>query len=421
MKSREGSVVTKKSLSLTAISVFVAIVLVAYGEMIAHLPAAAYDFHIFYAAAGVLQHGGNPYDIHQLFRQEQHLYPALMRDPAQRQWIQQNPYVQSPLLLIALLPFLHCPVGAAYLIWIALLVGATALSLRLLAQMWPVGQALKRSFWLLISPVAFLGPLLGQADAVLLLSLVLALWWMSRDRYALAGAVLTMGLIKPQIIAGPLILLAVMSLRHKKMRPYLGGLLAGALGTIGVTALCARPALLVTWLSSMVRFSHQTVYVQSDMSSLTALYIRWLPHTPDTGLSLAVMALWLGLCAWLWLRAPGEVDERWLLAVGLAGWMLATPYAHPHDDVLLLPAFWFLYTRYAHTAAPPARGLMTAALISWWLFPLGYTLGFDKWVPLPIAGLGIIPVLLLAGAVALRRPPIASRQTRTFAVDDNAA
>src|SRR5579871_1928084 len=62
-----------------------------------------YDFDIFYAAARALRLGGNPYDVHTVYLQERALYPWL-HDPAQARFIQLNPYVQGPPLVVSLEP-----------------------------------------------------------------------------------------------------------------------------------------------------------------------------------------------------------------------------------------------------------------------------------------------------------------------------
>jgi Glycosyltransferase family 87 len=377
------------------------------------MPAMAYDFHIFYAAARVLHDGGNPYDIHQVFHQEQHLYPHLMRNTWQRMQIQQSPYVQGPLLLIALLPGLHWPPATIYPIYFGVLAAATVASLVLLSRLWPLQQSRKWALFLLLSPIAFLGPYLGQVDALLVLAFVLALWCMTRQRYTYSGAILMVGLIKPQIMLGPILLLAVIAWRHRKLAPYGAGLLLGVMANVAFTLLAAKPTLLTTWLASMARFTKGTVYAQDDISSLTSLYIRWMPHSADTVLSIGVIALWCGVCAWLWPRVRTEATERWWLSLGLVGWLLATPYAHPHDDVLLLPAMWLLFSNLP--TGRRAHVIMTGLFVSWWSLPLAYVLWGARADVLASRGLGVVPILLLALVLAMQYPNALTRPRSTHA------
>jgi len=365
----------------------------------------SYDFRIFYAAARALQHGANPYDIHQVFRQEQILYPALLSGTEQRELIQQNPYVQGPVLLVALLPALRWTPTAVYPVWFAGLAAMTALSLVVLAHLWPVPRPRARALWLFLSPIAFLGPFFGQVDALLLLSLVLALRFVGRGHHGYAGTVLTLGLIKPQIMAGPLLLCALMAWRHGRLPSYLTGAFAGTLVTLALGTLVSMPALPLLWLAGLGHFSRGAVYAQPDLSSLTTLYINWLPHRWDTALATTILVVWACAQTYLWQRTRTRHDEMWCLMLGLVGWLLATPYAHPHDDILTLPAVWFLYT---HRPTPALRAMSQRALtplfvLSWWLLPAAGLLGLARHIPLPMRGYGIVPVLLLAVLLWQRR------------------
>ena len=44
-------------------------------------------------------------------------------------------------------------------------------------------------------------------------------------------------------------------------------------------------------------FGSATVYAQVDISSLTTLYVGWVPHTVGLALSAATLMAWVGLCA----------------------------------------------------------------------------------------------------------------------------
>jgi hypothetical protein len=97
-----------------------------------------------------------------------------------------------------------------------------------------------------------------------------------------------------------------------------------------------------------------------------------------------------------------EPGEYWWLALGLACWLLATPYAHPHDDVLLLPVVWYLLDEGPYHGV--ALLVAVALFLAWWLLPPASVLGLR---PPALRGLGIVPVALVATLLALRRPAIA--------------
>ena len=394
----------------------------------------------------MLRHGGNPYDLHQLLRWEDRLYRPTTA--AQRASLAGNPYVQGPPLAMALMPAVGLPPASVYHGYAALLVAAAVAALAVLAHLQPVQHPWKRAFLLLISPVTFLGVLLGQPDAVLLLLLVLALWCLSRGRAAPAGFALALGLVKPQIMAGPIVLLAVLSGHRGQLGTYVAGLAAGVAAFVGSSLLVAGPAVVQGWAHELAGFGGTTVYTQVDISSLTTLYVGWVPHTLGLALSAATLLAWAGLCAILWQdtshpptpspsrgegayasplsRVQGEgplsraarsavsplprtgrrdggegSGEHWWLALGLTGWLLATPYAHPHDDVLLVPVVWYLLDDGPYHGV--ARLVAVALFIAWWLLSPASVLGLR---PPVLRGLGILPVALVAALLALRGPTV---------------
>src|SRR5918912_760264 len=276
----------------------VAVVLAFYAELLAHAPATGQDFRNFYAAAAVLRHGGNPYDLHQLVRWEDRLYRPTTA--AQRASLAGNPYVQGPPVAMALMPAVGFPPASVYRLYAALLAAAAVAALALLARLQPLQHPWKHAALLLISPITFLGVLLGQPDAVLLLLLVLALWGLSRARAAPAGFVLALGLVKPQIMAGPIVLLAVLSWRRGQLGTYLAGLAAGVAAFVGSSVLVAGPQVVQGWAHELAGFGSATVYSQVDISSLTTIYVGWEPHMLGLALSAATLITWGGLCAMLW-------------------------------------------------------------------------------------------------------------------------
>lgn len=378
-----------------------ALVLAFYAEVLAHAPVTGQDFRNFYAAATVLHGGGNPYDIHQFVAAAERLYHPTMA--SQRAALAGNPYVQGPPLAAALLPFVGRPPAALYRIYAAIMVAAAAVALALLARLWPAKGSPWRIVVLLSSPVTFLCILLGQPDPLLLLALALALWWLDRDHPAAAGCVLALGLIKPQIMAGPIVLLAVLAWRRRRLKAYALGVVAGAAVFVGVSLLVTGPDVVRGWIGELIGFSGATVYTQVDISSLTTLYVGWAPHALALALSGAVLVAWSVACVWLWRDRVGGWDEQWWLATTLVLWLLATPYAHPHDDVLLLPAAWYVLADRCARRAPYRGTTLLAVLLfaAWWLLPMTSVLGLR---PPLVRGLGIIPITLLAALLLLRQP-----------------
>jgi len=426
--SNSTSTTQRPGHALTLIGVV--LVLGFYAEVLAHAPVTGQDLRNFYAAATLLRHGGNPYDAGPFLARQEALYHPI--HAADRAALAGNPYVQGPPLAIALMPFVGAAPSTVYVLWAVTLGLCAAMALVVLARLWPAARSTRRAFLLLISPVTFLGILLGQPDAVLLLALVLALWTLERDHVwssGLSGLLLTVGLIKPQLIAGPIVLLAVLAWRRGRLAPYAGGVLGGAALFLALSLIVAGPAVVGGWAGELAGFGASTVYTQVDISSLTTLYVGWAPH----GLSLILSALalmgWVALCAYTWQRGGTSEAPRWWLSVGLVGWLLVTPYAHPHDDILLLPAVWLLLGREPSASKRPAtavawqttgrprsgvgwmrrafvrRGAMLSLAVllvaAWWLLPMTSVLGLR---PPLVRGLGIVPVALLLVALLSLRP-----------------
>ena len=458
---------TRIRITLVALGTF--LVLCFYAEMIAHAPATGQDFRNFYAAASLVRRGGNPYDQRQFLREEERLYrPASAGQVAA---MAGNPYVQGPLLAIALMAILDLPPNDAYAVWAAFLAAALVATVALLSRLWPTHDAVRRGFTLLISPVAFLGLLLGQPDAVLVLLLALSCWLLYHRHPMAAGLALTPGLIKPQIIAGPVLILALLAWQHRRLSRYALGLLSGSAAFVGTSLAIVGPATLGSWAAELVGFGGTAMYGQVDISSLTTLYVAWAPHGAGSLLSLALLVVWAVASMYLWRGldpAPsgpmndtaanrgyvatsrrarpaqtfaiaaavtedaaarssravvGHADdgepneatptlpsvrsrllgislpEHWWLSTSLTLWLLVTPYAHPHDDVLLLPAIWYLF---GTSDRGRAERLWTALFfVAWWLLPTTSLLGLR---PPLIRGLGIVPVAVLAIVLVIRRP-----------------
>jgi hypothetical protein len=395
------------------------LVLCFYGEVLAHAPVTGQDFRVFYSAAAVIRQGGSPYDTSALVRAEERLFPA--RSAAERRDRHANPYIQGPLLALLFVPFLRFPPPVVYDAYAAVLLAAAAVALLVMDRVRRDGggvgpRTMRRAFPLLLSPVVFLAVLLGQPDPLLLLLFALA-WHALQCRHAtLASALLAVACVKPQIMAGPIVLLAVLAWRAGNIRPYLGGLLAGVTAVIGCCLLLAGPLTTGDWLRALVSFGGATVYAQVDIAALSTLYLDWLPRALVPVAVVGAVAAWIMWCAFSARRGTFDAPAtlRWV-SQGLCLWLLATPYAHPHDDVLLLPALWLRATAQPATSGRALRALFAA---TWWVLPLTSVLGLR---PPIVRGLGVVPVIFLALMILVRCGPSApvtsqSRRHRTAAI-----
>jgi len=310
-------------------------------------PARGEDFKTFLAAASLLGHH-NPYDLTALLQRQQQLFGTKV---SANNWAAKNPFVAGPSLLLLLHPLTTLPWRMAFVLWDGvLLLGIGAA----IAQ----GSRAGTRPWLfplvaLASPVVFINLLLGQVDGVLLLALATAFALQDRHHFIASGALLSLGLIKPQIMAGAVFLLAFRAIDARALRRYSAGFLSAS----GITVLLALrfggENLLSQWLRALLGFGANVAPVQVNISSLSVFYIAPAPHAL-TLLTLLGAGVWSTGVIVAWLRNGRSSGARWF-ALGMTSWLLVTPYAHPHDDVALLPALGVLLALYGATRAPALR------------------------------------------------------------------
>jgi hypothetical protein len=370
-------------------------------------PALAEDLKTFLAAAATLASGGNPYDPGQLVHQEWRMFPM---DAAAQAWTLANPYVQGPLLLAILRPLVGFALSQAYAIWVAMLALCIAASIVIFipgALRLPKPRRLAVA--LAVCPATFAGLLLGQSDAILLLALAGAMWCAARRSYAPAGILLTAGLIKPQIIAGAVVLFAILAYRDRALWRYTVGVACGVAGSIVFAIALGGRGLLSSWVSGLGTFGHGTVQAEPNISSLTVLYVGVAPHAL-AAVSVIAALVWLGAMAAMSSQLSGGplARARWF-GVGMVGWLLVTPYAHPHDDILLFPAIvTAIWLSAGRRWAWLCLGLFWTA---WWLLPVEYLSPLFTSFPVDVRvrGFGIIPVtILLILLIAWKAPGVAA-------------
>jgi hypothetical protein len=262
-----------------------------------------------------------------------------------------NPYANPPLFAWAMAAFTVVPERPAYVIWLAAMVAAMLASVALLASCDRMGRRGWALLVFAITPAPVIGYFLGQQTPLLLVALAAALAALRHKRPALAGVVLTVGWIKPHLIF-PIALVLVAMLGWPQARRLLAGFLcAGAL--VGLASwLVTGEELLIAWVRDLSLYGHTLDTVQPDLSSLAGVYLSVAGRPWSTYIGAAIVGAWLLFAALLVCKARREglapSDDAWfrLLALALASWLLATPYAHPADLVLLAPALPVLLGRH---------------------------------------------------------------------------
>jgi len=295
------------------------------------------DFAAYYAFTRIGLHAGfgRLYDV-AAQRQEWHALGPLLWYPA----------VYPPPLAFVVAPFALLPFPVAYAIWNVLLGIAVLVTWRLLAPGSRWQQSMQLGIALALPLVAF-SLLLGQVVMLLGAALALVWWCLRRGSPILGGIVLTLIAVKPQLaFLVPLGLLAGLHVRAAVAWASATAALAlVTLATVGTDGIAAYVS----------RLQHATgglaAYQVPDDLTLPGL----LGHGVAAAAAQLMVVIGIALAVFLG-RARGP---QWAIALGVIGSLLITPFYHPDDMAILVPAAWL----WMHTApAALERTLMAAGL-----------------------------------------------------------
>ncbi len=236
------------------------------------------------------------------------------------------PFPYPPPFALLLAPFGSLPFGVGFTAW----VGLTGLFYVAAARAWmPAKLALAQ-------PSVLVNGFIGQ-NAFLTSGLFLAGLHLLKTRPLLAGAVLGLLVIKPQLA----IMLPVAMIAGRHWHAVAGGTLsASALLLIGYVALGgASYAAFFEILSTYTGFVSESRWNWRELASLYAL-LRYAGFADGIALSIHIaIAAIAAVMVWQWWRHDRPGKE----AVLAAATLLAPPYLLTYDGVLLgLPVAWLL-------------------------------------------------------------------------------
>ena len=285
--------------------------------LIAHLHLQErYDFGVFYFAAHMVLDGARHslYDIN-----AQHAFQALYHRPPEMTF--RNP----PVALLPMLPLAKAPQSVAYLAWISI---SFALLLGTLKVLQDQAQAYYGNWPILLAP-AFV-PIMacflhGQFTLVIVASFALtcALW--RRDRPTLGGLVLSIAMIKFQLVVG-LIPILVLKRKWRELFGLACGsaiLLALSAWMIGIRALLSYPSFLL----------------QSEPLPELPHMANWHGLLAFTGLNSPLLLLPLCFAAITWATLAWKDLEHGFAAATLAA-ALVSYHLTPQDLALLVVPFY---------------------------------------------------------------------------------
>ncbi len=283
-------------------------------------------------------------------------------------------YISPPPVAWLALPFTLLPYPVAYWTWSALLLVALAGTWYLAAP----GASRLRLIHLMAAlgwvPVIY-GLQLGQPGIFVALGIAGSYALLRSGRPFLSGLALGAIVLKPQL--GFLVPIAL--LVAGRYRAF-----AGAVVAIGLLALASA---VNVGPSGMSAYEQRLSFAAGVAVNRELTLAPWIGDLTITRAVQAAIALWaLGL-VYRFRRRPVE----WIFVPAIVGGMLASPYLHFDDLVMLGLAAW-LYLRV------PQRPRWS------WILVLGIILageGITEWGPLPLIG-GQIAALVLLSVAALK-------------------
>jgi hypothetical protein len=337
------------------------------------------DFGVYYAAAQVARHGGNPYDYGQLADQI-----VLATGEVN------NPYYYAPWFTWALIPLSFLSYETARVVWALLNFVLWFFGLFNLGKIihWPQRGWRRWGMYTLVTFV-FAWSTWGFEQVGILIffmfTMVLVAW--ENDKPLQAGLWLALTLFKPNITAIPVVVLAAWLLLHKKWRPVIA---AG----IAVTAMIAvsfvispnwHQALMqpdkLTGLSYTLDTSGATVTMRQNTTLMD--WLRTYGVAQHVSVGVYAVAIICALAAiGLSIRFSSTLVQT--AAVVLLVNFAITPYALFYDYPVIVITFFYINSlRLTSSFSTWVRHVLNSFVL-FSLF-LGDTISFRYWIVVALA------------------------------------
>lgn len=298
-----------------------------YAAVVTYIPqyAVRNDFRLMYGAAVNTLHNGYG-----------HLYDLGAQKTAVEglgSGFYYSPFLNPPPLVWLATPFTALPFSVAIVLWSLLIFGALILTWYLVAPGSALTRAAFGAMWLGLFPVAF-GLMVGQPVALVAVA-VAACWWLAdRNRPVLAGVVLSLIAVKPQLaLFVPLCLLVA---GYRRLF-FTWLVVSGVIGLISV-ALLERDGLL----------RYRDVLALAAGWQITRGYAvsGLIGSGPQLYLAQAIALIAAIAAAWRWRHHGTAVP----IAAGIVGSLLFTPYVGFQDFAMLVVAGWLVIRAQPSTA-----------------------------------------------------------------------
>ena len=314
---------------------FLLAMLIPYARQVVTSPTLGQDFRAFFAAATVVAHQGDPYNWPTLGATEYRLYDASGGiKPGDSTYYEFLAYPEGPWLAFALVPLTSLPWPVAYALFAALLglILLTAAFGSFTMLSWSRRRAALAAGCTLLSAVGFINLFMGQVSVVVFGAFIAAWLLASRGRPWLAGAVLALVWMKPNIGLPLPVVLAL--LEPAVARRMIGGFMAASAAIFGLAFTVLGTAFL-EWPLQVPRMWQAVQGLQPDMASVESFFYPGLGGWIKTAALLLTLLAAVGYGSWAIRRAP-DAHSRGLTVLIL--WLFALPFVQSYDLILVLPA-----------------------------------------------------------------------------------
>jgi hypothetical protein len=289
------------------------------------------DYSHTYAAIVALRHGLNAYDYHVLWTVQASILRPLHL-PVQPQ----TPAVlvgTTPFFLWLFQPLTWMPYQISATLYMLLSYALSGAGFLCVLKYFGWRRRVLPTALFLAAPQTILAAYFGNTVDIVFLGIALSLPLLKR--YPLfAGACLSLSVLKMPA-AAPIALLILLFEAPEKRRVIWGFVGCYAFrSAVAAAALGWQP--MSGHLRALLSFS-QSIDLQPNLVSLSGSYVRNVGHGGRMSLELAAIALACALTGWWYLRSRHEPQPPILGAGWLWGvWLLATPYAHFVDEMILV-------------------------------------------------------------------------------------
>jgi hypothetical protein len=381
---------------------FLLLMTIPYGRQLLSSPTVGQDFRAFFAAATVVAEHGNPYDWPTLARVEFRLYDAPQHlkpgDPAFYEFLA---YPEGPWLAYGLVPLTGLPWQVADVVYASLLLALMLVATRLLLGTlgWPPRRAWLGAGCTLLSAIGFINLFMGQVSVIVFGGFIAAWWLARRGAGWLAGLLLCLLWLKPNI--GLPLPVVVAFLVPFAARRVLAGFVAGSALLFAIATLALGPAGFLQWPLQVPRMWQAVQGLQPDIASLESFFYPGLTGGVKT--AALALALTAATAYGIWaMRRASDHQTRGLTLLLI--WLAALPFVQSYDLILVVPLVAVLLGADLQGWQDP---LVEVTIWAFLTLPLCYFLGFRLGY---FNGFSAIPMTLLL--LAWHRRALSSAERR---------